>query len=74
MKNFIIVLCLICFNSIAAFTDGPKGKIHKKKRFSCPKVTTIDCMPVVKPENAKFCTPEMRAKIEKSCAGIQYLD
>ena len=41
---------------------------------SCPKVTSIDCMPEVKPENARYCNPENRKWIEANCSSITFSD
>ena len=40
---------------------------------SCPNRTHIDCMPNVAPENAYYCIPINRERIQKNC-NVEFLD
>jgi hypothetical protein len=75
MKKIIFLLGFV-FTLTAIASDGVvvKKRSKKMKKFICPKLERIDCMPIVKPEFQKYCEKEEREKIQKNCPSIQYTD
>lgn len=42
------------------------------KQYTCPNITTIDCMPIVPENMTKYCAPEYRDWIKENCPNVTF--